>query len=196
MGEGALEDQVGGVALDDHPAGGERRVGLSDLVDGGDVERRHQQQLGWPVGGGQTGHGVADQVDVLVVGLAGQVLDLDVDPHALAGLERLGEGGHVVGQVGGGKLAEQPAVLEVCVVVGDQHAVGGAPHVELDPVGARLAGGPVGRHGVVNVFGGVAPVGDGKRTVGHALGNLVARPRAGGRVPPVRHEGRGRLRAG
>ena len=80
----------------------------------------------------------------VVVGVAGQVLHLDVDEHPGAGVERLlerrdlGPGG---ADLGLGSLGEHAEAAGVGVVVHDQRAVGGPVDVELDPVGAERAGG-------------------------------------------------------
>ena len=160
MGDGALEDQVGGVALGHDPTARKARVRGPDQVDGGDVERRHEQLLRWPVGRGKSYDRVADQVDVLVVGVAREVLDLDVDAHAFAGLECLGQRGDLARQVSCGRIADEAPVGEVGVVVGHQDVIGGTSHVEFDPVGSLLERRAVGGDGVVGMVRRVATMGD------------------------------------
>ena len=54
----------------------------------------------------------------------------------------------------------------------DEHAVGGAAHVELDAVGAELAGLGERREGVLGPGVRRAPVAEDERTIGHRLVSL------------------------
>ena len=111
---------------------------------------------------------VGDQLDhvgghllgAVEVGIVGPVLDLDVHDHAGAGVERLGQRGHVIGQLGGGELHDHPAVGQLGVVVDDHVPVGGPPGVELHRVGARVPGPDEGRDRVLGMGGRGASVGD------------------------------------
>ena len=54
-----------------------------------------------------------------------------------AGVERLAERRHVRRQLPPRRVDDDPSVTEHGVVVDDEHAVGGAPHIQLDAVGAE-----------------------------------------------------------
>src|SRR5690606_1524973 len=64
------------------------------------------------------------------------VLDLDVDEHAGARVERLGEGGNARGQVGRRRPANEAAVWQGGIMMDHQPIVAGATYVEFDAVRA------------------------------------------------------------
>ena len=77
------------------------------------------------------------------VGLPRQALDLDVHEDAGTRLERLGERrdlGVRAAQLGEGLVDHEAVVLDLRIVVHDEHPVRGAADVELDPVGAEFLG--------------------------------------------------------
>ena len=124
--------------------GADGRIDSPHRIRRVDVERRHHGPLRAEIGRNEAGHGVGHEVLAVVVGVVGQVLDLEVHSHALAGLQGLGQAGHVVGQFVGVEVADPPAVGQVGVVVDHGHAVSGAAHVEFDPVGTEFSGQPEG----------------------------------------------------
>ena len=76
------------------------------------------------------------------VGLPRQALHLDVHDQPAAGVERLVERGELAAEPraasANARRRDQPDAGDLGIVVHDEHAVGGAPHVELDAVGAEL----------------------------------------------------------
>ncbi len=99
-----------------------------------------------------------------MIRITGQVLHLHVHPHAAAGLEGLGEVGHIVGDLVSRRLADQPPVIEVGIVVDDQHAVGRQADVQLNPVGPLRLGLLKRLHGVFPPVQRGTPVGDHQRS--------------------------------
>ena len=110
-------------------------------VDGAEVERRDDRRS---VALARTCSidGVHDRaLGSVGVGLPRQAFDLDVHEHPVARVERFGERRHVgsrrarTSRTPRRRAARSPATSRV--VVHDEHVVGGAPHVELDAVGAQ-----------------------------------------------------------
>ena len=118
---------------------GTARVDEAAAVDGLQPERREQPS---PVATlGQVGeHLDGDAIVRVEVRLRRIVLDLDVHPRALAGVERGTERRHVLGDLAPRCGDDHPAVGQRGVVVHDEHAVGRPAHVQLDAVGADLDG--------------------------------------------------------
>ena len=71
--------------------------------------------------------------------VVGQVLDLDVDAHAVARVQRLGEVGIDEGRSPDADLDDDPAVGQLGVVVPRRAPSSVRADVELDPVGPQLA---------------------------------------------------------
>jgi hypothetical protein len=145
--------ELGHVAApEEQPAGRHRPVTLADPVDGRVIERRHEHVV--------DARPLVQQVDVEVgrqvtggveVGVGPTVLDLDVDAHRAARIERGGEVGYRTGDLGSPAVDQRTAVDEVRIVVDHQAAVGRTPDVELDPVGPQLPGALEGRQRVLRV---------------------------------------------
>ena len=114
-----------------------------------DVERGHNRARRPEVGLYKAGDSLRDQVISVVIRVARQILDLDVHAHAVTLLERLGEARDEFGQLVDRQFCEDPAIGELGVVVHDDHAIGGAAGVELDPFGAELTGEAKRRKGVL-----------------------------------------------
>ena len=108
----------------------------------------------------ETGNRVGDEVIGVVIRVGRQVLDLDVDAKALAGFERLGQTGDELGQFLDGKLGEETTILELGIVVHHGDAVGGAPHIELNPLRPELSRQAKSRKGVLASGFACASVGD------------------------------------
>ena len=77
----------------DEPSGLDARFGLADTIDGGQIERRHEHPLDVVPAPHQIDHRVGDCGVGVVADLVGLVLDLDVDAHPVASVERGGEKG-------------------------------------------------------------------------------------------------------
>ena len=140
-------------------------------IEGVDVERGHNRALRPEVGLHEAGDGLRDQMIGVVVWVARQILDLDVHAHAVTLLERFGEARDEFGQLVDRQFCKHPAIGELGVVVHDDHPIGGAAGVKLDPFGAELTGEPERRKGVLlSSFTGAA-MGDhgGGRCHGHSL---------------------------
>ena len=67
----------------------------------------------------------------------GSVLDLDVDDHAVADGQDIGQERHMGRQVGHAQRGDGAEPGDLGVVVHGQGPVGGEPHVQLDPVGPQ-----------------------------------------------------------
>src|SRR5581483_5097828 len=74
---------------DGQQGGRNARTGGAHGVDRGQVERRDDHAVLPAAGDDETGHRAGDGVALVVVGVDGRVLDLDVDAHARAGVEGL-----------------------------------------------------------------------------------------------------------
>ena len=143
------------------PGGGDRRRrDLLEAVDAGAVERGHDHAVGVASGRHHGGHVVGQRTVGLEARLVRVVLDLDVDGHAHAGVQRGVEVGHGGRQLVGWRRGDRPAVGQVRVVVDDEPAVGRPADVELDHVGPHLGRPAEGRHGVLGRRSGRAAVGD------------------------------------
>ena len=79
----------------------------------------------------------------------GGVLDLDVDHHALAHGQDVGQQGHLGGQIGHSELIDHADPGNLGVVVHGQGPVGGEADIELDSVGAQPPGLGEGLDGVL-----------------------------------------------
>ena len=85
-------DDVVGNSLD-QPRGANRRDERSAAIDGLDAERRDQPPVILAVLGQRSDRPIGDLIGRVEVGLIRIVLDLDVDPHSRARVERSREGG-------------------------------------------------------------------------------------------------------
>jgi len=72
-------------------------------------------------------------------------------------------------QVGERRVDDHAEPVDCGIVVDHEHVVGGAPHVELDAVGAQLAGALEGGKGVLGRGRGRAAVAENERATGHRL---------------------------
>ena len=107
------------------------------------MERGDEHRVVQVAGPNQLDHARGAPVLGVEVGVVGGVLHLDVHEHPGADVEHLVEGrdrrtrradlGEVV-------LGQDPEPVDRGVVVDDERAVGGAVHVELDPVRALVPG--------------------------------------------------------
>ena len=127
----------------------DRRIDGVQPIERVDVERGHNRALRSEVGLYEAGDGLRDQVIGVVVRVARQVLDLDVHTHAVTLLERFGEAWDEFGQLVDRQFCKHPAIGKLGVMVHDDHPIGGATGVKLDPFGAELTGEPERRKGVL-----------------------------------------------
>ncbi len=88
----------------------------------------------------------------------GRVLDLDVDHHAFADGQDVGQQGHVGGQVGHPELVDRADTGDLRVVVDGQGPVRREAHIELDAVGTQPPGLGEGVDGVLGEPLGTTPV--------------------------------------
>ena len=135
--------------------GGEVGCDRADRLQGVRPERR-DHHVGTPARRHhQLDHVPGHPVLGVEAGLAGQVLDLDVDGAARRRpRERRPGAGRTGGRSAVVSSATGPGPGDHRVVVDGQPAVGGQPDVQLDPVGAQLAGPGEGVEGVLDDPGG------------------------------------------